>query len=414
MAISIVTDKAQPRTDGVQPEESSIVRDGVRRVCVVGPGTRFLSGITYYTFSLCAALSGAFDVSAVLMRQLLPTRLYPGRKRVGADIASLALPSSVARYDGVDWFWVPSLLRALWFLRRQRPDVLILQWWTGTVLHTYLALTIMARLQGARVVVEFHEVLDPGEARLPLVPLYVGALANVLMRLVDGFVVHSDYDKPALASRYRLGRRPVALIPHGPYDHYQRVSAGSSQRVVPESVCNLLFFGTIRPYKGLEDLVTAFDAIPEEEIDRYWLTVVGETWEGWTLPAEMIARSRYQQRITFVNRYVPDGDVAAFFAAADAVVLPYHRSSASGPLHVAMSYGLPVVVTRVGGLPEAAAAYGGAIFVPPGDPAALRVALGEAFSMRTKRFADPQSWDGTVTRYDALFAALGQASPVRR
>ncbi len=304
----------------------------MRRVCVVGPGTRFLSGITYYTFSLCIALSGTFDVSAILMRQLLPTMLYPGRQRVGADIATVTLPSSVARYDGVDWFWVPSLFRALWFLRQQRPEVLILQWWTGTVLHSYLALTIMARLLGARVVVEFHEVLDTGEARLPLVPLYVGALAGVLMRLVDGFVVHSDFDKPALMNRYRLGQRPVALIPHGPYDHYRSASAGPAQRVVPESVCNLLFFGTIRPYKGLEDLVTAFDAISEEEIDRYWLTIVGETWEGWTLPAELIARSRYHRRITFVNRYVSDEDVAAFFAAADVVVLPYHRSSASGPL----------------------------------------------------------------------------------
>jgi len=414
MGVSIVTNDVQPRTGQAQLEESFIARDRVRRVCVVGPGTRFLSGITYYTFSLCIALSGTFDVSAILMRQLLPTMLYPGRQRVGADIATVTLPSSVARYDGVDWFWVPSLFRALWFLRQQRPEVLILQWWTGTVLHSYLALTIMARLLGARVVVEFHEVLDTGEARLPLVPLYVGALAGVLMRLVDGFVVHSDFDKPALMNRYRLGQRPVALIPHGPYDHYRSASAGPAQRVVPESVCNLLFFGTIRPYKGLEDLVTAFDAISEEEIDRYWLTIVGETWEGWTLPAELIARSRYHRRITFVNRYVSDEDVAAFFAAADVVVLPYHRSSASGPLHVAMSYGLPVVLTHVGGLPEAAAAYGGAIFVPPGDPASLRIALDDAFTMRTKRFADPQSWDGTVARYDELFAAIEQASPLRR
>ncbi len=79
-----------------------------------------------------------------------------------------------------------------------------------------------------------------------------------------------------------------------------------------------------------------------------------------------------------------------------------------------MSYGLPVVLTHVGGLPEAAAAYGGAIFVPPGDPASLRIALDDAFTMRTKRFADPQSWDGTVARYDELFAAIEQASPLRR
>ena len=69
----------------------------------------------------------------------------------------------------------------------------------------------------------------------------------------------------------------------------------------------------------------------------YWLTVVGETWEGYTLPAERIAASRHGARITFVNRYVHDADPDAYLRGADAVMLPYRRSSLSGPLHVAMA-----------------------------------------------------------------------------
>ena len=90
------------------------------RVCVVGPSTRFLSGITYYTYSLCQALSARCEVSAILMRQLLPTRLYPGHARVGAAMSALALPPTVRRVDGVDWFWVPTLGRALWLLAHRR------------------------------------------------------------------------------------------------------------------------------------------------------------------------------------------------------------------------------------------------------------------------------------------------------
>ena len=67
----------------------------------------------------------------------------------------------------------------------------------------------------------------------------------------------------------------------------------------------------IRPFKGLEHLVEAFEAIPESEIAGYWLTVVGETWEGWTLPAERIAASPRRDRITFVNRYVSDAELRA-------------------------------------------------------------------------------------------------------
>ena len=347
-------------------------------------------------------------MSVILRRQLLPTRLYPGRGRGGADLTRLPYRDGVRVCDGVDWFWLPSMLRALALLLRERPDVVILQWWTGAVLHSYLLLALAARLCGGRLVIEFHEVQDTGEARLWPARRYFGLLMPLLLRLADGAVVHSEYDRAAMARSVALAGRPTAVIPHGPFNHYQ-AAGGEVRRAAPVDCCNLLYFGVIRPYKGLEDLLRAFEAIPEDQIGRYWLTVVGETWEGWTLPEELIAASRYRERITFVNRYVPDEEVAAYFAGADAVVLPYHRSSASGPLHVAVSQGLPVVVTQVGGLVEAVADYAGALPVPPRDPAALGEALRKLPARRGRRFADPHSWDRTVQRLDALFARLGVA-----
>ncbi len=383
-----------------------------RRLCIVGPGTRFLSGITYYTFNLCNALSGAYDVSVVLMRQLLPTRLYPGRSRVGAPITRLELGQSIARFDGVDWYWIPSLLRALRFTMRGRPSVLILQWWTGTVFHTYLVLVTLARLLGAQVVIEFHEVLDTGEDRIPIVRTYARLMGKLLVHLADGFVIHSEHDRPALEEAYKLTQRPVAVIPHGPYGHYRQVGALAGSRAAPSSCCNLLFFGTIRPYKGLEDLIRVFDALPEQEISGFWLTVVGETWEGWLLPTTLIEQSRYRDRITFVNHYVTDEEAADFFAGADAVVLPYHRSSASGPLHISMNYGLPVITTDTGGLGEAVEGYKGAILVPPKDARSLRAALIRVAEMKGRHFSDPHSWSRTVTQYEALFVELDRRRTV--
>ena len=319
------------------------------RICIVGAGTRFLGGISYYTIHLVNALARHNNVSVILMRKLLPTRLYPGWKRVGASLTNLEFDPAVRVFDGVDWYWLPSMLRALLFLLRERPDVVVFQWWSGTVLHSYLLLALVARLLGTRIVIEFHEVQDPGEAKLPLAQVYVQLVVPFLVRLACGFVIHSEYDRKLLESHYDLKQRPTALIPHGPYDRYQLGESKQKRRIAPELCCNLLFFGLIRPYKGLEDLIVAFDSLPENEIDRYWLTIVGETWEGCTLPASLIERSRYRDRITFVNRYVSDVEVSKFFSEADAVIFPYHRSSSSGPLHIAMSCGLPVVVTRVGG-----------------------------------------------------------------
>jgi glycosyltransferase involved in cell wall biosynthesis len=392
--------------------KQTVTRTSPLRVCVVGPGARFLSGITYYIQRLANVLAQRSTVSAILMRQLLPTFLYPGRARVGAAITNMRYAPGVPVFDGVDWYWIPSIFRALWFLARQRPDVLILHWWTGTVLHSYLALAIAARLLGSKVVVEFHEVLDTGEAKIPAARLYVGIFAPILMRQAHGFVIHSDFDRAALQQRYRIGDRPVAQIPLGPFDQYLATEAAPIPRPCPPMCCHLLYFGVIRPFKGVEDLVNAFDAISEDQIDQYWLTIVGETWEGWTLPTTLIEGSRYRDRITFVNRYVRDEEVAGFFSIADVVVLPYHRSSASGPLHVAMSHGLPVVVTEVGGLVEAAAGYRGATFVPPHDPPALRAGIERAAAMRGQHFDDPHGWDSIARRYEALFGQVveGNAS----
>jgi glycosyltransferase involved in cell wall biosynthesis len=382
-------------------------------VCVVGPSKRFLSGLTYYTFGLCNALNDVSDVSAIFLRQLLPTRLYPGHQRVGADLSTLRLSQSVARLDGVDWYWFPSLVRALYFLLKQRPDILVLQWWTGTVLHTYLALAAIARLMGTRVIIEFHEALDPGEDSIRWVSYYVNRLLPVLCRMADGYVVHSRYDMEFVSGRYKLQNKPVEIIPHATYDHYRR---GGRLRYAPDSCCNLLYFGLIRPYKGVDALIRAFDAIPPEEIHRYWLTVVGETWEDCTEPSRLIEESRYRHRITFINRYVSDAEVDAVFGGADVVVLPYQRSSQSGTLHVAVNYGLPVIVTSVGGLVEAVDDYEGAIVVQPGDHQGLVTAITRAVELRGLRFKDAWSWRSVAERYVdflARVAGLGRQAETR-
>jgi len=386
-------------------------RDGHPRVLVVGAGTHFLSAMSYFTLRLTNALAGRFAVAFIPMRRLIPTHLYPGRSRVGSVTTRLQYDPAVNVLDGIDWYWVPSLFRDLRSLRRWRPDVVIFEMWTGTVLHTYLAIALLAKLMGASIIVEVHEVLGGGEERIPIARAWVSVLGRPFFRLASAFVIHSEADRRPLAKRYPLGSRPCIVIPLGPHNHhaYDTTRDGSAplaRRTAPPDTLNLLFFGLIRPYKGLEDLVQAFDLFDDDEVKGYWLTVVGETWEGWDLPIKLIESSRHRARITLVNRFVDDDEVIAHFAAADAVVLPYHRSSASSPAHVAMSNGLPLVITAVGGLTEAVAEYEGAILVPPRDPVALRDAIRRLPALRGRRYRDPHSWDRTVTRYGELMDQL--------
>ncbi|HEU5331153.1 MAG TPA: glycosyltransferase [Actinocrinis sp.] len=373
-----------------------------RRVCVVGPGTRFLSGITYYTYCLIEALSEAgHQCSAVLIRNLVPVRLYPGRARVGGALTELRLPPDVRRVDGVDWYWGRSLARAVAFLRRERPQVLVLQWWTGAVLHTYLVLALVARLHGATVVVEFHEAQDVGEARLPFAARYTDLLGRSVLRLCAARLVHSEFDRDLVERRYG-GNGSVALVPHAGYDY---LPSRPPVRAAPPDVINLLYFGVIRPFKGVEDLIAALELLGPDR-PRFWLTLVGETWEGWDLPDRLIAASPHRDRITFVNRYVTDAEAAGHFAGADVVVLPYHRSSSSGPLQIAMAAGLPVVATKVGGLVEATAHYPGAVLVDPSDPASLADGVLRAAEFVGRRFEGVSTWADTARGYTELFDGM--------
>ena len=375
------------------------------RVVVIGSGWRFASGISHYTYLLSCALKDEYDVGALLMRRLVPRRLYPGRDHIGAAVATAVVyPPDIPVYDGVDWYWGPSMTDALRYLDRQRPTVVIFQWWSGAVLHTYLRLARYAARHCARIILEWHEGQDTGEAAMPGARRYVHALMPRFLSLVDAHVVHSSFDLQAIPAAYSLGDAIVRVMPHGPYDHV--VTSVGRPDARDESPFRLLYFGVIRPFKGVEDLVAAFSSLGRDEASQFRLSVVGETWEGWTIPDEAIASSPHRDLIERVDRYVSDEELAAYVARADAIVLPYHRSSLSGPLHIALTAGLPVVVTAVGGLVEVVRNYAGAMLVPPQDPAALRAALLELPARRGQRYANPHSWQQTLDGYRALIGEV--------
>jgi glycosyltransferase involved in cell wall biosynthesis len=388
------------------------------KVCVVGSGSKFVSGISYYTYFLSCALKRHDEVVAILMRHLIPRRWYPGRQHVGRSVMAFDLATEVPTFDGVDWWAWPSVPRALSFLRAHRPQVLILQWWSASVLPWYLLLARHAVRRGAAVVVELHEDLDTAEARIPLVGRLARSGLRTLCRWASALVVHSTWDRDRMSASLGISPARFRVIPHGPYAisaaKPEQTTSGQRRRPVREpSEMTVLFFGTIRPYKGLEHLVEAFEQV-RRDLDLPWkLLVVGETWEGWTLPVELIERSPYRGDIELVNRYVTDEEAAGYFGRADVVALPYRRSSASGPLAIAQACGLPVVVTAVGGLTEAVGDYTGAVLVQPGRSDELARGLLAAADLRGRAHSAPVTWQAVAQSYAEIFAAVVPPSRTR-
>jgi glycosyltransferase involved in cell wall biosynthesis len=358
------------------------------KVAVIGPGKKFTSGITYFTIALSNTLSSKYEVYALLLRDLLPRSMFSGKNRVGSKISDYDFNERVDVYDGIDWYLFPSMIGAL--RKLAGCDYIIIQWWTSSVAHTYFLIKAAnAVFFRKKIILEFHESLDPYENENPLLRLYVRLITPLIFRGNYAYVAHSHHDKKILCEKYGLQVSRFHVVSHGSYDNFLM----NMEEKKETTKCNILFFGLIRPYKGVEYLIDAYELLDKS---KYNLTIAGEIWEGYDLTGKI------PQGVRFIPRYLSDEEVAREFNNADVVVLPYTRASQSGVAHIAVSYGLPVIVTPVGGLVESMGQYDGALFVNPQDPVAIAGALNRIYPDRYKRYSNPCPWSRTFGQYEKI------------
>ncbi|MDW5550895.1 glycosyltransferase [Methanosarcina sp.] len=380
-----------------------------KSVCIVGPSKRFLSGISYYTIRLANAMPMEKEVSVVCFRQLLPTFLFPGKSHVGKNISDLNFSPRIPVFDGMDYNNPLTWIQAYRFLKAQKPDIIVLQWWTSSVAHMQLLLKIFAGLLNKpKLIIEFHEVVDPFEESILPIRLYSKITGKLLRKNLDAYITHSESDKELVAKRYSISPEKIHVIPHGLYDQYGKLldikEARRSLSIKDDFV--ILSFGLIRKYKGTPYLIRAFEQLPSKILEKSRLLIVGEIWEDRKELLDQIKASPYHDKITLVDEYVPDEKVNLYFSAADVVVLPYLRASQSGIAHIAMSFGKPVVVSEVGGLKESMANYEGTFFVPPADVDYIKEAILGQFGERNHYEAPDQKWDRIINCYTELIQSI--------
>lgn len=382
---------------------------GKTKICVVGPSKKFLSGISYYTIRLANSLAGDYDVSVLCFRNLLPKFMFPGSKHVGKDLANLDYGGDVKVFNGMDYNNPLTWYHAYRFLKEVSPDVVILQWWTSSVAHMHLLISLISALSTkAKAIIEFHEVVDPLEESILPIRIYSRIMGRFLVRRASLYVTHSESDRRLIASKYRIPDERVHVIPHGLYDQYEAASKDEARKKLGlDGDYVILSFGLIRPYKGIPNLIRAFGELPGDIAQRSRLLIAGEIWEDREAVTQAIAGCKYNERITLVDDYIPDDAIPLYFNASDIVVLPYLRASQSGVAHIAMAFGKPIVVSKVGGLEESMADYAGTYFVPPGDTTAIKEAILKLYIERPAAYEPPnRGWDVVKEKYGAVISTL--------
>lgn len=375
------------------------------KVVIIGPSKKFLSGVSYYTIRLSNALSEFFEVKAILFRRMLPKLLFPGRERVGKDLTRQKFDSNVEVHEILDWYDPLTWLNAFGLMRD--ADAIIVQWWTSSVAHMYFAVE-MLNFRRKPVIIEFHEVVDPLENSILPIKVYSRIMGNLVRRLATHYVVHSSADKGIISEIYGIDRSKICIIPHGIYDHYPKMNkqmARSALKINEKYV--ILFFGLLRPYKGVKYLIRAFEGLPADIIKDSRLLIVGETWEDKETK-QLVSKSMFRNKIQMVDRYVSDYEISIFFSASDVLVIPYTRASQSGVAHIGMSFGMPIIASDVGGLRESLRKYEGTIFVQPRSVSSLRDALIEVFEHRRGEHEPPEDlrWGSVARKWCELLTEL--------
>lgn len=378
------------------------------KICIVGPSVKYFSGISAYTIRVANALSASNDVSVLLLRDMLPRLLYPGKYNVDRLDHSVTFLPGIKTFDGLDWNSPSSWIGACRFLKQERPDVIIMQWWTSAVAHLELFLALVNRWKiKSGLILEMHEVLDPLETRSSPLRLYSRVAGRMIMNGGAAFIVHSAHVREQAIRAYHLKEDRVFVIPHGVYDSYFRenVREAARKELGISSEFALLYFGMIRRYKGLPCLMEAFDRLPPSVAEDSRLIIVGEDWGDEKGLDALVRSSPYNQRIIFRPKFVPEFAVSSYFSAADVVVLPYTRTSGSGVASLAMAYGKPVIVSDLEDTRDALEDYGGAVFVQACDSASLAACIVDVYTQqrtyRVSSYAVPSrlTWPCIVSQY---------------
>lgn len=307
------------------------------RIAILSCFYPYRGGIAQFNASLYLELSKCHTVKAFNFKRQYPDFLFPGKTQYVTKDDDAVPIQSVPLLDTANPFTYIRTFRAI---RDWKPDLVIISYWMS---YFGPSLGFVARRlkKRSKVVSILHNVIphEPKFFDAPLTKYFLsGCTGNVTL-----------CDEVAEDLRKLSPDAINITLFHPIYGHFgkklPRAEAEKLLNLTPGKK-NLLFFGLIRDYKGLDILINAFGKLD----DSYQLIVAGEPYGSFDKYQSMINGSPAKDRIRLFTRYIRDAEVKDFFSAADLAVLPYRSATQSGISAIAYHFEVPMVVTDVGGL----------------------------------------------------------------
>lgn len=314
------------------------------RITLVGPAWPYRGGIAAFNERLAHQLQAeGHEVKLYTFTLQYPSFLFPGKTQYSAEPApsDLSIERCLSSVNPFSWVGLGRRIK------REAPDVLILAYWMPFMAPCLGTVGRIAKGNGKTRVIALCHNLIPHETRpgdTLLTRYFVGSIDAVaaLSQSVCDDVHRFAPEMPTVAS------------PHPLYDNFGEPVAHAeacSHLKLDADARYLLFFGLIRDYKGLDLLLDAYAELIKEH-PAMKLIVAGEFYSGEERYHAQAAQLGIDDKVIWRTEFVPDSEVRYYFGAADLIVQPYKSATQSGVTQIAYHFQKPMLVTRVGGLPE--------------------------------------------------------------
>ena len=369
------------------------------KITLLGPARPYRGGLASIMETMAREYqSRGHEVRIYTFTVQYPSLLFPGKTQYVDTPAPKDLHIERVMNTVNPLNWVNLGLR----LKREKPDMVLMKYWTPFMAPCFGTIARIARTNGVTKVVCQIDNVEPHEHHIidrPCNHYYLGG--------VDGFVYMSEQVHGELTA---YTQAPAIFSPHPMFENFGKaVERDKACRKIGINPAEnyTLFFGLIRDYKGLDLLLEAW---AKWQPEGRKLLIAGEFYASREKYIALIERLGLQDRVVLHDRFIADDDVKYYFSAADCLVLPYRTATQSGVTQIAYNFSLPMIVTRVGGLPEIVPnGRVGLVCEPNADSivaAMQQIYLGDTLSVMRENFAEERkrfSWAAMCDKLEEVY-----------
>ena len=278
-----------------------------------------IKGISGFCIEQANYLSKKLKVEFHSFSSIYPEFLYPGGTKEYSKVftikenKNLKIKRILTWYNPFSWIYVGLT---------NQGDIVHINWWIYLLFPVFFTIVTLSKLRKKKVILTLHNVIAHESNFLDKL------FSSIMYRISDVLLVHTENNKETLIKQFKINKNKI-----------------------------ILFFGTIRKYKGLDILIKAFaqviKTIPEAK-----LVIAGKNWVDWKPYEKLIINLNLKNKVITHIRYIPSEEIQYYFTASDVVVLPYtHFDAQSAVANIAEAFNKPIIASSVGGINDSSNIY---------------------------------------------------------